>query len=130
MEQRRDRPDRTAAPDDRDNGVRDLMIRSVLTLHTSPEQADSVLKLYRREQILQESLDLTRAVSSEIATAIDGSGEIIVTAVWPDEAAYQEWLDHPNRGRTAPELSALLADARIGIGRLYEVDHRVSRTEI
>ncbi|MGQ7311556.1 hypothetical protein ACUOFU_07625 [Microbacterium arabinogalactanolyticum] len=106
------------------------MIRSVLTLHTSPVQADSVLELYRREAILQESLDLTRAVSSEIATAVDGSGEIIVTAVWPDEAAYQEWLDHPNRARTSPELSALLADARIGVGRLYEVDHRVSRTEI
>ncbi|MGN7978910.1 putative quinol monooxygenase [Microbacterium sp. 22195] len=106
------------------------MIRSVLTLHTSPAQADAVLELYRREEILQESLDLTRALSSEIATAIDGSGEIIVTAEWPDEAAYQEWLDHPNRGRTGPELSALLADARIGVGRLFKVDHRVSRTEI
>lgn len=106
------------------------MIRSVLTLHTAPEQAASVLELYRREAILQESLDLTRALGSEIASAVDGSGEIIVTALWPDEAAYQEWLDHPNRGRTAPELSELLADARIGVGRLYAVDHRVSNTEI
>lgn len=106
------------------------MIRSVLTLHTTPEQAASVMELYRREAILQESLDLTRAVASEISTAIDGSGEIIVTALWPDEAAYQEWLDHPKRGRAAPELSALLADARIGVGRLYAIDHRVVKTEI
>jgi len=106
------------------------MIRSVLTLHTAPAQAEQVLELYRREAILQESLDLTRALSSEVAASVDGSGEIIVTALWPDAAAYQEWLDHPNRGRTAPELSALLADARIGVGRLYSVDHRVTRTEI
>ena len=106
------------------------MIRSVLTLHTAPGRAESVLDLYRREAILQESLDLTRALSSEIARAVDGSGEIIVTAIWPDEAAYQEWLDHPNRGRATPELAALLADARVGAGRLYAIDHGVSKTEI
>lgn len=106
------------------------MIRSVLTLHATAERAQSVLELYRHEAILQESLDLTRALRSEIDVAVDGSGEIIVTAVWPDESAYQEWLDHPNRGRTTPELAALLADARVGVGRLYTIDHSVSKTEI
>lgn len=105
------------------------MIRTILTLRTSPEQAGAVLELYRREAILQESLDLTRALAAEIATATDGSGEIIVTALWPDESAYQEWLDHPDRGRTAPELSALLENARVGVGRRYVVDHGVSKTE-
>ncbi|MDR2321431.1 hypothetical protein ACIPY5_19615 [Microbacterium sp. NPDC089698] len=98
------------------------MIRSVLTLRPAPANVDAILSLYRRESILQESLDLTRAVASEIATAVDGSGEIIVTAVWPDEAAYQEWLDHPNRGRTGPELAALLGTA-VTAGRLYAIDH-------
>lgn len=103
------------------------MYRSVLTLRTTPEQAERILELYRREQILQESLDLTRQLSSDIAVAADGSGEIVVTANWPDEHGYQEWLDHPMRSRTAPELQALLADAEIGVGRLYAVDHGVSR---
>lgn len=102
------------------------MIRSVLTLRPAPDQVDAVLSLYRRESILQESLDLTRATASEIAAATDGSGEIIVTAVWPDEAAYQEWLDHPNRGRTAPELTVLLGTA-VTAGRLYAIDHHVSQ---
>ena len=48
------------------------MIRSLLTLRTSPEQIDAVLDLYRAEQILQESLDLTRAIASEISIAADG----------------------------------------------------------
>ena len=103
------------------------MIRSVLTLRTTPENAERILELYRRESILQESLDLTRQMSSDIAVAADGSGEVIVTAEWPDEAGYQEWLDHPRRGRTAPELESLLADAEIGVGRLYRIDHGVQR---
>ena len=103
------------------------MIRSVLTLRTTPEQVEPILGIYRAEQILQESLDLTRAIASEISSAVDDSGEIIVTALWPDEAAYQEWLDHPNRGRTAPALKAFLANAEIGVGRLYRVDHGVTK---
>jgi Antibiotic biosynthesis monooxygenase. len=103
------------------------MIRSVLTLRTTPEQVEPLLELYRTEQILQESLDLTRALASEISVASDGSGEVIVTALWPDEAAYQEWLDHPNRGRAAPALTELLVGAEVGVGKLYRVDHSVSK---
>ncbi len=103
------------------------MIRSLLTLRTSPEQIDAVLDLYRAEQILQESLDLTRAIASEISIAADGSGEIVVTALWPDADAYQEWLDHPRRGRVAPELVALLDGAEVGSGRLYRIDHAVAK---
>ncbi|GAA2825443.1 heme-degrading monooxygenase HmoA [Leucobacter komagatae] len=103
------------------------MIRTLLTLTPQDGRAPAILQLYRSEQILQESLDLTRAIASEISLATDGSGEILVTAVWPDEAAYQEWIDHPNRGRAAPELQALLDDAKIGIGRTFAIDHSVSK---
>lgn len=104
------------------------MIRTVLTLRsTSDAQAESILELYRAEQILQESLDLTRALASEISVATDGSGEVLVTAVWPDEAAYQEWIDHPNRGRAAPELETILAGAEIGVGKTFRIDHSVSK---
>lgn len=98
------------------------MIRSVLSLKSDPDRAEKILDLYRREGILEESLSLTRGTVSEISIALDGSGEILVTALWPDEAAYQEWIDHPRRGRTAPELSPLLADAEIGTARLFRID--------
>lgn len=104
------------------------MIRSLLTLHPLGEDSAAVIGLYRTEQILQESLDLTRAISSEISVAIDGSHEILVSAVWPDEAAYQEWLDHPRRDRTGPELRMLLRDAEIGAARLFRIDHAVTTT--
>ncbi|MCG7300918.1 hypothetical protein MHJ85_06540 [Brevibacterium ravenspurgense] len=101
------------------------MYRSVLTLRTTPERAQEILELYRAEKILQESLDATRQISSDIAVSDDG--EVIVTANWPDENGYQEWLDHPQRTRTAPELNALLEGAEVGIGKLYKIDHGVSR---
>lgn len=103
------------------------MIRSVLILRTAPERVQDVLDLYRAEGILQESLDLTRATASEISVARDGSGEMIVTALWPDEAAYREWIDHPGRGRTREALSALLADASVGEARLFRIDHDVRK---
>ncbi|MBB4071825.1 hypothetical protein EII31_05635 [Leucobacter sp. OH2974_COT-288] len=103
------------------------MYRSILVIKTNPEQAEKLLQLYRDEEILLESLRLTRQVSSDIAVAADGSGEIIVTANWPDAAGYQEWLDHPNRDRLAPEFDEILGGVEVGIGRQYIVDHQVSR---
>lgn len=102
------------------------MYRSVLTLRTTPERAQEILELYRAEKILQESLDVTRQISSDIAVSEDG--EVVVTANWPDENGYQEWLDHPQRNRAVPELNALLEGAEIGIGKLYKIDHGVSRS--
>lgn len=106
------------------------MIRTILTFHANPINADKIVELYRREQILAESLHLTRAIESEISVNPSNPGEILVTALWPDADAYREWLDHPNRGRTAPELTELLDNAEIGAGRIYEIDHRVDRNTL
>lgn len=100
------------------------MYRSVLTFRARPEQVEAVLKLFRDEGILQESHDKTRQISSDIAIAADGSGEVVVTADWPDEDGYQEWLDHPDRNRNSPQLEEILAGAEVGVGRLYRIDHR------
>lgn len=100
------------------------MIRSILSLYPAPERVPDVLEVYRDADILQFSLDQSRAVASEISVAVDGSGEIVVTALWPDPAAYQEWLDHPRRRNE--RLVAILAGVEVGSARLFEVDHSVS----
>lgn len=103
------------------------MIRSMLTLRTRPDMVEPILELYRSQNVLQESLDLTRAIGSEISAAVDGSGEIIVTALWPDESAYQEWIDHPRRGKSVPELPRMLSGADVGVAKLYRIDHSVAK---
>ena len=65
------------------------MIRTMLTLHVDPTKVADVIDYYRRRDVLQFSLDHSDAVASEISVATDGSGEILVTALWPDADAYQ-----------------------------------------
>lgn len=101
------------------------MIRSVLSLRPPLERVDEVLEVYRDEDILQYSLDNSRAVASEISTATDGSGEVMITALWPDLTAYQEWLDHPRRQRQ--RLVDILDGVEVGAARLFEVDHAVRK---
>ncbi len=101
------------------------MIRSILSLRPAPERVAEVLEVYRDADILQYSLDQSRAVASEISVATDGSGEMVVTALWPDPEAYQEWLDHPNRRND--RLVAILDGVEVGSARLYAVDHAVTK---
>ncbi|WZH38316.1 MAG: hypothetical protein PIR02_06515 [Microbacterium enclense] len=101
------------------------MIRSVLSLRPPRERVGEVLEVYRAEEILQFSLDNSRAVASEISVATDGSGEVMVTALWPDLDAYQEWLDHPRRQRAG--LVAILDGVEVGSARLFEIDHAVRK---
>lgn len=103
------------------------MIRTILHLNTTAPGADRVAQFYRDEAILQTSLDNTRALESEISQSLQEPGTLVVTALWPDEAAYQEWLDHPRRADSAPRLSTLLDDADVGSALMYRVFERVSR---
>lgn len=103
------------------------MIRTMLTLDVRPESVGTVLELYKSRDILQYSLDHSDALASEISVATDGSNEVLVTAVWPDAAAYDGWLNNPNRERTAPGLADLLKESTVGIGRIFEIDHSVSK---
>lgn len=104
------------------------MIRTVLTLRVGPNRVDDVLAIYRVEDILQFSLDHSEALASEISVASDGSGEVMVTALWPDEAAYDGWLNHPSRKESAPRLAQFLdGAAEVGPGRIFTIDHAVSK---
>lgn len=102
------------------------MIRSILTLDLDPSRVDDVIDMYRREDILQYSLDHSDAVSSELSVATELPGKIMVTALWPDAAAYQAWLDNPWRRESAVRLGAILSGA-VGSGALFQVAQSVSK---
>ena len=103
------------------------MIRTVLTLKAAPEHVQEVLALYKKEAILQYSLDHSDAIGSEISVATDGSGTILVTALWPDQAAYDGWLQNPWRTESNARLAELLKNASVGTGQTYEIDHSVEK---
>jgi hypothetical protein len=104
------------------------MIRTLLTLTAAPEHIPEVLALYENEDILQYSLDHSDAIASEISVATDGSGLILVTALWPDQAAYDGWVGNPWRAESNKRLAAILEHATVGIGQSFEIKHSVGRT--
>ena len=97
------------------------MIRTVLTLHVDPARVGEVVEMYRHDDILQYSLDHTEALSSELSVATDGSGLVMVTALWPSEQAYQAWLDSPWRDASSERLGAILRDAEVGAGATFTI---------
>lgn len=101
------------------------MIRTMLVLRADPRKVEDVIAMYRNEDILQYSLDQSDATASEISIAADGSGDILVTALWPNAEAYQGWIDNPFREESAPRLAELLVEFEVGSGRIFEIDHSV-----
>ena len=103
------------------------MIRTLLSLKVEPDRVDDVLRMYRAEDILRFSLEHSDALASEISVAADGSGDIMITALWPDAVAYDRWLNHPYRQESAPRLANLLKNAQVGAGRVFSIHHAVSK---
>lgn len=102
------------------------MIRTGLTFGSSPLSVSRVEEMFQRADILAYSLQETRALTSELCVDTDkGSGEIVVTATWPNFATYEEWLEHPNRAGIAPDLPALVGE--VGSARCYEVRQLVAK---
>ncbi len=107
--------------------VEALMIRTVLTLHASPERVDDIVEVYRQADILQYSLDHSEALRSELSLALDGRGTVLVTAVWPSVEAYQGWLDNPWRASSSEALQELLDGVEVGIGAVFEILQSVEK---
>ena len=103
------------------------MIRTVLTLRVDPSRIADVIAYYQEHDVLRYSLDHSDAVASELSVAADGSGEIMVTALWPDADAYQAWIDNPWREASNERLADLLRDAEVGAGRIFDIDHDVRK---
>lgn len=103
------------------------MIRTTLTLRVASVEIDRVLDYFRNNQVLQYSLDHSDALASEISVATDGSGDVMVTALWPSLDAYQGWLSNPWRDASNDRLAVLLKDAVVGVGRTFQIDHEVHK---
>jgi hypothetical protein len=103
------------------------MIRTALTLDVSLERVNEVVEFYDSADILQYSLDHSEALASELSIALDGSGVIMVTDLWPSSESYQGWLDNPWRASSGDELRKFLREGEVGAGMLFEVVQSVER---
>jgi heme-degrading monooxygenase HmoA len=99
------------------------VIRTVL--YVDPREGDhqAVVEYYRRSGILERAAKVEGFVASELQVRADGTGPVLVTALWRDAAAYDRWLEHPARAEAAAELAPLVAgdfDSAVR-GEVYEI---------
>lgn len=99
------------------------MIRSVLYLQPRAGKARAVADLYRDARVLDDAASLDGCLGAELQLPLDERGSVLVTALWRDPAAYQEWVDSPARAAHGEELAKLL-EQDLGSelqGKLYEI---------
>jgi len=99
------------------------VIRSVLYLHPRAGDAGAVAEMYRSSGVLEDAAALDGCLGAELQLPLDRAGPILVTALWRDSAAYQQWVDSPVRAAHGEELAELL-EQDLGPelqGQLYEI---------
>jgi hypothetical protein len=102
------------------------VIRTILLLRVQPDKVSAVLDAYRSEHILEYSLEHSECLASELSVATDGSGEVLVTALWPNVLAYEGWLNNLWRAQSSKRLTEILAQSEVGAGKTYEVVRSVT----
>jgi heme-degrading monooxygenase HmoA len=99
------------------------VIRSVLYLRPRDGNARAVAELYRSSGVLEDAASLEGCLGAELQLPLDGPGPVLVTALWRDPAAYQQWVESSVRAAHGEELAELL-EQDLGPelqGRLYEI---------
>jgi heme-degrading monooxygenase HmoA len=99
------------------------VIRSLLYLHPRAANSHAVAELYRRSGVLEDAAAQEGCLGAELQLPLDGPGPVLVTALWRDPVAYQQWVESPIRASHGKELAELLEDD-LGPevhGELYEI---------
>ena len=85
------------------------MIRSVLYLEPKDGDYEAVVDFYRREDLLGRAVRQPGCLGSELHVPTGGGrGPILVTALWTDPEAYEEWVSSPVRAAGSAELAELV----------------------
>jgi heme-degrading monooxygenase HmoA len=97
------------------------MIRTVLYLEPRGDGRE-IVDFYRRHRVLERACEQDGCLGAELQLPAAGAGAVLVTATWRDAAAYQGWLDNPERTAGAEELAELVEGFDEGVrGELYEI---------
>jgi len=82
-----------------------------------------VVDYYRRAGVLERARRQDGCLGVALHVPRDGSGRVLITALWRDAEAYDGWVANPSRKQDAEELDRLVEeDMRAGVrGVLYDV---------
>ena len=98
------------------------MIRSVLYLRPRDGDGGAIADFYRRNRVLELAAEQDGCLGAQLQLPTSGAGDVLVTALWRDAAAYQGWLDNPVRWTQAEELAQFVERFDAGVpGETYEI---------
>jgi heme-degrading monooxygenase HmoA len=102
--------------------------RSVLVFTLLPGRVEAFVETFMRLRVLERSSRMPGFRRGQLHVRADGGDEVLVTADWDSPAAYQGWLDNPEREGIGEQLAPFLAGDPEG--RIFEViEDVVSTTE-
>lgn len=87
------------------------MIVSHLSFDLRPGSLPALEALFRRHRIFERAIEVEGCRSLYLAGDAANEGRAHVIGLWDDAAAYQRWLDHPEREAGVDELHAIMADS-------------------
>lgn len=103
------------------------MFRTVLILRSTPEDARKLIEHYAEFEVMAEGIRQAGALECELCVSVDDPGDFIVTSLWPDESAYQTWINHPVRARVTAEILDHMPEMA---GKVYRVEDKVTRQSL
>jgi len=81
----------------------------MLRFDLKPGGVPALAEVFNRHQILETAIHV-EGCRNLVLAAPDTSGDTAyVLGLWDDEAAYQRWIDHPERGVATEDLLQLVA---------------------
>ncbi len=104
------------------------MILSVLTFDLRPGSLETLEEVFRRHRIFERASQTEGCRVLYLASGSEDGSRAHVIGVWDDEAAYQRWLDHPERGLGSEDLHSITSDTwdASAPGEVWRVLHTVS----
>ena len=106
------------------------MILSVLTFDLRPGSLEALEGAFRRHRIFERAIQTEGCRSLYLASGSPDGSRAYVVGVWDDEAAYQRWLDHPEREVGSDDLHAIASDDwdQSAPGQIWRVLHSATST--
>jgi quinol monooxygenase YgiN len=103
------------------------VILSCLTVDVRPGSLAALEEAFRRHRILERAIQVEGCQSLYLTADAAQEGRAHVIGVWDDQAAYQRWLDHPERQSGSDDLHDLVSESwdPSAPGEVWEVVHTV-----
>lgn len=86
------------------------MIISYLPFELKPGAVDRLREVFIHHRVLERAMRGEGCRSLYLNADTAHGDRAYVIGVWDDEAAYQRWMDHPERGVATDDLRELISD--------------------